>query len=780
MKAWALALVWTTAAAATLTTPPFPLIEASGSNAGGDHVAIGQFCGGNETFAVTVNGTSGAVAVLRGPTPHVVARGADPALVGATAVLAADVAPGFGDDLVIATSRNEVIVISFLSSVTACTGQLLVRSKAANVGVVAGLAPLPASASRSNVGVFAAVATGIEKAKQWGVELRWQGGSSGSLALVSRTTLGLPPSASDGCTWSGAASVVDRTDAVGSPSGAAPLLLVSCSEPGSEHEQHRSFPVRIFAFALGGNGGLAHPSLLATRTVTLSNPLLAVEVSDFYGDGAPLGLVVTVNANAELLWLTDGGTPLLSAGSFCFEPNVTAGRRWRSVATGSLLPLRSGGGGGGGGLDGAHTLASERQLLALRHPVGAGTAAKFEVGMLLYGRPGHWLRRAASFANVRGTQEFKISYNDSAASTGNLTFPLNTSELTDILKSTHANTYGFYVCDCAPAANAGVCPKVYSYLSFVQFLEASKASVVDGNQMRVWLGLLPPTEALKPAPNGSASGNGCQVPPDSPLTDFNETEIFGGSGGGGGHYTDYSSWGTLVGLLSKQYPHLTAVDIDDFSANVQAGNGAFTGDSVAKMLSNIRRESPQVALASVMYDNFESFPDLALMLDSPVYFFRNAAEGTGSCAADSCVWGPENKGGPGDKEGFCLAGVCSEPTTYNVAGEIARVSAGMPPGRRVLVGYYATQHSTLGQPTPRYVSRLLQTIATQPNVGGVVTYTLKDARAGCKASRAPLYGTDQNPAPPTSPLTNSTAWAQHQLGCVVRDQYSAIAGATKT
>jgi hypothetical protein len=85
-----------------------------------------------------------------------------------------------------------------------------------------------------------------------------------------------------------------------------------------------------------------------------------------------------------------------------------------------------------------------------------------------------------------------------------------------------------------------------------------------------------------------------------------------------------------------------------------------------------------------------------------------------------------------------VAGVCSEPTTYNIAGEMAKVSAGMYYGRQIVVGLYATQHSTLGQTTPRYISRLLQTIATQPNVAGVMTYTLKDARSGCDQSVSSL------------------------------------------
>ena len=42
------------------------------------------------------------------------------------------------------------------------------------------------------------------------------------------------------------------------------------------------------------------------------------------------------------------------------------------------------------------------------------------------------------------------------------------------------------------------------------------------------------------------------------------------------------------------------------------------------------------ALSSVLYSNFSAFPDLALMLDAPVFFFRNALEGAQTCAPQAC------------------------------------------------------------------------------------------------------------------------------------------------
>ena len=82
----------------------------------------------------------------------------------------------------------------------------------------------------------------------------------------------------------------------------------------------------------------------------------------------------------------------------------------------------------------------------------------------------------------------------------------------------------------------------------------------------------------------------------------------------------------------------------------------------------------------------------------------------------------------------------------------------------MIVGYYATGHSSGGQPTPRYVSRLLQTISAEPHVAGVMTYTLKSAEAPC----------------PDPPLFEGSAKAaaeplQHQLGCIVSRHYASLA-----
>ena len=341
------------------TTPPFPLLEASGS-ATGSLVAVGRLCGGADSFAALVNATTGELVVLRGPTPHVAARFALPELKDARSVLAVNVAPGGGADELVVGVGTDVLVVAFTHvDNNSCTAASVV-SRVSGTGSAA-LAPLPA------VDGLDGVLTVSETGARPFAELRWD---SGELHIVNTSSLGLPAAALKGCSWSGAGAT-------------AAQLVVACAEPAPKSGEGHA--VRTFAYAATD---LARP--LANRTVALVAPLLQLLVADVYGDGAPLGLLVDALSNAEMLWLTAGEAPLASAGRFTFEPNATAARKWRSVAAGRLLSTSDG-----------HTLPAESQILALREPVGN---ADFEISMLLYARPNHWLRRAASFSNLRATQ----------------------------------------------------------------------------------------------------------------------------------------------------------------------------------------------------------------------------------------------------------------------------------------------------------------------------------------------------------------------------------------
>lgn len=149
------------------------------------------------------------------------------------------------------------------------------------------------------------------------------------------------------------------------------------------------------------------------------------------------------------------------------------------------------------------------------------------------------------------------------------------------------------------------------------------------------------------------------------------------------------------------------------------------------MTSALRAATPWVNLISTVYYNeggpgpenfiWKLWPDLPLVIDTPLFYFRNQKQGAGPCADPKCPWGPAMK----TREGGCLAGACADSTVQNAEGEIRDIVAGLPEGRRLQVGFYATGHSSLGTPTPLYVFRLMGVILSQAMVDGITFYTYK-------------------------------------------------------
>ena len=98
------------------------------------------------------------------------------------------------------------------------------------------------------------------------------------------------------------------------------------------------------------------------------------------------------------------------------------------------------------------------------------------------------------------------------------------------LASTRTNTFLWSVCDCTAdwrVPTAWGCGPLDKYDDFVRFLDGTRDFKVEGEQLRVWLGLDPPSEAHE---EGRTLETGdCRPPTDSPLTPWNETEIFAGA-----------------------------------------------------------------------------------------------------------------------------------------------------------------------------------------------------------------------------------------------------------
>ena len=164
----------------------------------------------------------------------------------------------------------------------------------------------------------------------------------------------------------------------------------------------------------------------------------------------------------------------------------------------------------------------------------------------------------------------------------------------------------------------------------------------------------------------------------------------------------------------------------------------------------MRSVAPWLSLASTCYYLIDgnilwnALPDFALVLDAPVFYFRNEKQGYGPCADAACPWGPML--GNRTRPRGCLAGDCADATAINIIDEVADIAAGIPSGRALLVGFYATGHSTMGTPSPTYVARILDLLQllmadASSRVSGVIIYTTKAPLGPCTAP--PLFNGDE-------------------------------------
>ena len=255
-------------------------------------------------------------------------------------------------------------------------------------------------------------------------------------------------------------------------------------------------------------------------------------------------------------------------------------------------------------------------------PAVAGATDQFPVSLVVYGAASEMAQRRAALANVRGQMRTKATFNASAGNVRNLTSPVNTTLLIDIMRETNANVLDFIVCDCVLTPGAIDCSALESYVNFVSLLEATKPpDTTSGTtqpppELRVWLELMPPSEA--------AHGDACLTPPDDPRTPFNDTAFFDPALG----YMDYAGWATLAGKLATRYNQLTAINIDDMSHDIGVGN-PFPPNLIARMTSQLRGQgAPWMALASAIYYaengvwSYGRWPDLPMVIDATVSFFR--------------------------------------------------------------------------------------------------------------------------------------------------------------
>lgn len=682
-----------------------PLLEASGAVAGAGQpaweamVVSARLCPAPAALMVLAAGDS--LVVLRGPTPHVLARGglSLPSGLGAASgnvswagATVADLDGDGASELVLLASKRSAAN----GDCDAATGDIVVVSfaadcrswhVAASFSVPAATAPAIQNWRGVAAGNFGGPATSAEAAEQ----LLLMGdaspqfvfvaasGVSGALQVTHAGDFGPEPGTFGDWAELGVGDMADATGA--NSTGAAGLLLVREKLP-------RVAALRWTNATAASVVATSDLPDVAAGTTTW----IAAGVGSIFGDGRATALVVGVAGSgststpvAHVLALNGSATLSLEAAHVLDEGE------WQTAAIGPVL--------------GASVLArpGEVQLVGLRTP--SAQSANFPVNVLVYGRAEHYLSRRWAVSGTRSQYGFDSSMK--------MTVPVNTTVLRDGLTTTHANTYSAIVCD-----SAGGAPSESGYLAFVRILHDTASFAVDGEQLRVWLTLLPPTEAV---------GDKCATPPDSPLTPWNDTALFDESLG----YMDYAAWANLCGRLAVMFPHFVALQIDDMSHDVQPPDGIFTPNLVANMTSGLRAHAPWMNLIPTTYYSEGSFvwdlwPDFPKVVDTSLFYFRNQKQGAGPCANPVCPWGPRMR----SREGGCLAGACAEATAQNAAEEVAEVAAGFPAGRPLQVGFYATGHSSLGTPTARYVRMVMQDILQQREVAGITFYRMFVPPAG--------------------------------------------------
>ncbi len=165
----------------------------------------------------------------------------------------------------------------------------------------------------------------------------------------------------------------------------------------------------------------------------------------------------------------------------------------------------------------------------------------------------------------------------------------------------------------------------------------------DSN-LKVWVSLVPPSEAKT-----------------------TKSEPFG---------LDYVAWATAIGHLSAEYPNLVAWSIDDFTHNLNF----YTTEYLGEMMDAAHAENPKLAFAPCTYfpkvtDYLaENYSDL---LDGLLFYYRH--ESAGANLTDPSL--------------------CEE--------EIAKVRQIVGPDMAIILGFYATGHSRLGQTTPEYCEQVM-------------------------------------------------------------------------
>jgi len=170
----------------------------------------------------------------------------------------------------------------------------------------------------------------------------------------------------------------------------------------------------------------------------------------------------------------------------------------------------------------------------------------------------------------------------------------------------------------------------------------------------------------------------CLVPPSESGT--MKSEPFG---------LDYIRWAKHISHLSTRYPNLVAWSIDDFTHNLDF----FTPEYLAKVVEAAHIYNPYLAFVPCTYFSKVTTGfahDYGNLLDGLLFYYRHESAGANLTDPSLC------------------------------ADEIAKVRHTVGSDMPIVLGFYATSHSWLGDTTPEYVEEVMH--CGHKHADGIVVY----------------------------------------------------------
>ena len=140
----------------------------------------------------------------------------------------------------------------------------------------------------------------------------------------------------------------------------------------------------------------------------------------------------------------------------------------------------------------------DQQLMGLREYNASLSGTQQAVNLLLYGSAMHVLPRRLAVAGTLAQQEQPVAAIHNGI--------VNTQFMKALLTRTHTSSHNWELC------------VQDQYSQLISMLEDTAAFLVDGRQFRMWVELLPPTEA-------HPGGDECRVPSDDDRTSWNESAV---------------------------------------------------------------------------------------------------------------------------------------------------------------------------------------------------------------------------------------------------------------